>query len=243
MPFSRPIIEIINEASVTASLPELDAVYGSATKAAPVGEIGRRLKSVVNDACYHLNREVIWAGAWRTAEFTVPAGTQGVPYPNDMDRIRSSTFYNKASPFNSSHGNETAQNWRAQKALPVNTMENRWRLGADRILMNPVPDEEAVFTFEYVSGWPIVDPEDHFKPSITQDTDRVIFDENVFKLELKWRILREFGEAFNVEQREAVNALDRRKAQEQAGGPITYGTGGNDGSVAGFFASNSVVLG
>lgn len=242
MPFSRPIIDLVNEASATASVPELPAIWGSVTTAAPSGEVGRRLKSVTNDAMYHLNRETVWEGAWRTAEFTVPEGTEGVPFPNDMDRIRSETFYNSGAPIFSVHGAETAGNWRGQKAFPYHRISNRWRLGADRILLHPVPSEEVVFTFEYVSGWYAVDPQDNFKPAITRDTDRVIFDENVLKLELKWRILREFGEAFDSEYAEAVNALARKKSQERAAGPISYGSGSIH-DIAGFVGDNKVVLG
>lgn len=242
MPFSRPVLDLINEASASASVPELASVFGSATVAAPSMEVARRLKSATHDACEHLNREAVWQAAWRTAQFTVPAGAQGVPFPQDMDRIRSETFYRQGMPYWSSHGSETAQSWRAMKALPHDPISSRWRLGADRILMYPVPSETETFTFEYISGWFAVDPQGNFKPHITQDTDRVIFDNNVFKMELKWRILREFGEPYDSEYTEAANALSRRNAADQAPGAISYGSKRPE-DLAGYFVSNQLILG
>jgi hypothetical protein len=242
MPFSRPVLDLINEASASSSVPELPAIFGSATTAAPSNEISRRLKSAFHDACDHINRETVWLGAWRTAEFTVPAGTEGVPFPPDMDRIRSETFYQEGMPYFASHGSETALHWRAHKALPHEPLTHRWRLGADRILMHPVPSDQETFTFEYVTGWYSVDPQDNFKDRVTQDTDRLIFDNNIVKLELKWRILREFGEPYDGEYMEAAQAIARRKAQEQAPGVISYGSQRPD-DLAGYFAGNRVVLG
>lgn len=242
MPFSRSILDLTNEATATAGIEELPAIYGTAAIPAPKDQTVRRLKGCINDACNNLNRSFVWPTMWRTAEITVPAGYDGVPIPPDMDRIRSETFFQKNNPFWSSHGSQSAASWRSMKALPHDPIANRWRLGADRILFHPVPSEDEVFMFEYVSGWYCVDTDDRFHPMITSDDYRTVFDDHILKLELKWRVLREFGEAYGVELTEANEAINARMAQENAPSPIRYGRGSVD-DIVGHFESNTVVIG
>jgi len=242
MPVSRPILEIVNEASVSASVPSLSSIFGTSTVAAPTDDTARRLISATRDACDFLSGVVDWEDAWRTVEFSVPAGSEGVPIPADFDRIKSETWYEKNNPYWSNQSMTTARTWRGMKAVPNEPLGKHWRIGADQILLFPTPSETEVFSFEYITSYYTVDENGRFKDRITSDNDRTIFDNFVLKLELKWRILKEFGEAHANEYAEAKTEINRRKAHESGAGPIQYG-GTKPQIEAGYFISDKVVLG
>ncbi|MCG7492468.1 hypothetical protein [Thalassobius sp. Cn5-15] len=242
MPFSRSILEIVNEASASASVSALPAIFGTAAIAAPTDETTRRLKGVIHDAAQFLNRETVWQSQWRTAQFTVPAGDESVPFPPDMDRIRSNTFYTQSHQYDRVHGNATAEEWRYLKSGNYSPFVDRFRIGADRIFIYPTPSDQMVFDFEYVSGFPWVDINGYFRGFCTSDDFRSVFDDFVLKLELKWRILREFGEPYAEEKQEADEEFAKRKSQEAAAPSIRFGSRDSSG-LAGYYESNTVVLG
>lgn len=242
MPISRPIIELINEVSHAASVPEMDVIFGTATVAGPKDETVRRLKSAVAESITTLNREFNWQEQVRLAEFTLAPGDTAVPYPDDFDRLEPGTMHRKDMWGRVHLGPATATEWRQAQFPLASGINIRWRFAADRIMIEPGPATADTMQFEYVSKHAVIDANGYFQPRVKRDDDRLAMDEHLTKLDLKWRILREFGEAFADEKQECIDALHLRFSQQTGGGPVCYGSG-NQYNVAGYTESNTVILG
>lgn len=246
MPVSRPILEILNEVTVSASIPELPAIFGDSSIAAtrPSDETVRRIKSVVNDACVFLSRSQNWQSMWRLAEFTVPAGEKSIPYPPDFDRIATDTLMAKETYFSNLHGPASPEGWRLSQTLTPNIGCIQWRMGQDRLHFNQEVSEDVVFNFEYASSFYVVDRNDRFQARVTNDSDRLAFDDFMVKAELKWRILREFGEPYAEEKLEADTYRKERAVAEEGEKDIRIGCGPRTHQPQiGSMFSNKVVVG
>lgn len=181
----KTLIQLVQTIAAELSFPTPQAVVSS--QDANVAKLFASVRAVCDD----LLVEHDWQALQQRATFTSVANQEAYPWPSDVQRFISGTFFdqNQRWPM---RGPLTPTEWESLKASQLGTsVFQPFRVMGNKLLLCPIPQSSG-FTgiFEYQSSNYVRDPGSGLtKPDFTQDSDVCLFDHRVvvYGVKLKWQ--------------------------------------------------------
>jgi hypothetical protein len=125
--------------------------------------------------------------------------------------------------FSATKGNITPAAWQAEKGfgLAATFFARPWRLKADagrERKFSLVDDPGGAYTiaYEYVTDQWCFDGASIYYADIQADSNQPVFDDYLFEMQTRWRVLKALGLPYQEEQREAVLLENTLFGQERA---------------------------
>lgn len=156
--------------------------------------------------------------------FTTSAGTldYALPVSPEFDRVVPGTTFD-LSTFEPMRGPMTWIATAITKADGINTAEigRTWRLRMSatrqkRFTLTEDPNGAFTLSFYYATKQWVYDGSTGYRSDIAADTDQPLFDDYLFELESKWRVLRALGLPYGDEALSASQVRGERRGREAA---------------------------
>lgn len=155
-----------------------------------------------------------------TIETTIAtvASTSSYALPSDFDRFVVHTDWDRTNKWRL-YGPLTPAQWQSSKSgLATSASRRLWRLrpvtGANKFYVDPTPTAVETLAYEYISNkWAITSGAT--TATLTLDADTVLFDQELWELDIIWRMLRVLGQPYADEKQEAIDALDAAVADDR----------------------------
>lgn len=144
--------------------------------------------------------------------FTTAAGITEYPLPTSpaWHHMLPGTAWDRTN-FSKTKGNISPAAWQAEKGfgLAATFFARPWRLKADagrQRVFALVDDPAGAYTiaYEYVTDQWLYDGSNLYYADIAADADQPVFDDYLFEMATRWRVLKALGLPYQEEQREAV---------------------------------------
>ncbi|MCK5444866.1 MAG: hypothetical protein KAI73_04535 [Rhodospirillaceae bacterium] len=128
--------------------------------------------------------------------------------PSDFNRFITECFWNRSSN-NLMSGPITSVEWNGLKVQSFTSENEKFIFRGGAILTQPIVDTNADMAFEYVSkNWVDIAAGGTPKASMTIDTDVTLLDEEMVIAIVKYEWLKDEGQPYKEEAKEAKDALD-----------------------------------
>lgn len=169
-------------------------------------------------------RQRDWRALTFEHTFSTADGTLEYALPTDpaFHHYKNGTAFDRTN-YRRLTGPLDAASWQYGEALLTvgGGIEQRFRIKSDtstprvnKFFLLDDPDGTYTLAYEYVTHEWLYDGSSGYKESITADTDVPVFDEQLFELEVLWRVLRRLGEPYFDEKDEAMRTASVMYAQE-----------------------------
>lgn len=146
-----------------------------------------KLTAMMHEAIGDLLAEYDWQFLRREHTITTTSGVDEYPFPTDIDRFISGTFFDRTNRWEIP-GSLTAPVWQNVKAWHAGFPFSRFTIANDRIKFYPTPANALSFACEYVSNRVVNTSGGEPLTEATSDSDIILFDHRlvIALLKLKW---------------------------------------------------------
>jgi hypothetical protein len=243
-------------------LPQVTALFAASGRRTRVVEIAQL--AILETVEELLNKE--WSALRTKATITSVAAQEAYDLPSDYDFMLTETFWTgpNAPGRIPGFGPVMLPTWRFFKNWGLGgTMYPRWRVENGQILIHPTPAASGtVYEFDYISNaavygaggyvwgsfswgqghWTASEAAAGYKAAFTKDDDQFKLQDKLLRRGIRWRMLKEAGQAFAMEREEYEREVDSEFAKDRGGPgrikigrdtkniPPIFSTIGNDGS-------------
>lgn len=207
------LLSILQTASAEIGVPSPIAAFGSGNQQT------QQMIALANREGRELARDYNWQILVKEGTFaTVAAEDQGdiLTIAPDFDRFVNQTFFNRSQQ-RRVWGPISEERWQHNKAWPVSTIYNEYRLRGNDILFYPAPSAGEAVYFEYVSKHWCQSAAGVGQAAFAADTDVPILDEDLITLGLIWRFRKakrmDYGAEFDeyARRRDSLQGRDGSK--------------------------------
>ena len=188
----------------------------------PEGEL---LETLANRVGKRLSRRFDWQSLVIITTITTASSTAEYSTLSDFDRFIFNTWWDTTN--NRKVSTASPQLWEHLKnGLAVsNDSDKRVRQYSDSIFIHPTPTATETLTYEYISDkWVSNAAGDTFYTTFQADTDVPLVPEELFELELLWRIKKHFKSPYLDDKDEAERAFREYQADDGISEIIVDGT-------------------
>lgn len=240
---TKQIIDIVNEARIGTSLPQVTALFGANIRVTRTVEYAlSAIRETLEDF-----RSKPWTAMEALASFTTANNVEAYPVPPDFDYMLTETYWSRANPPNNrGFGPVSKENWRYLKNMgPVSSITPRFRLQGSSLIIFPVPTSAVVQEFDYISRnmvygtggivwgsftwgagvWNSTAGSPGWKAEFTANDDTFRLDDAILRKGIHWRLLMLSGKPFAAQREEFFRDLDKQFARDD-GGPGRISVGG-----------------
>lgn len=184
-------------------------------------DTARALLSSAKSAAKSLYKAHVWIRLQKEHTFTTTASTADYDMPSDYGRLLGRTVWDRSN-FNDMKDGLSPVQWQAYKSSILGDTPATWKRfritnssATKTFTIHPTPTVTGeTLVFEYVSNkWCEAD-DGTLKSDFTLDDDNVLFDEHLWFLGTRWRVLNRFGLAYVEERAEYEMELNKAKANE-----------------------------
>jgi hypothetical protein len=207
------ILTICQDVSKEAGLGSPPTIVGA------TDDTGIQLLAMANRAGRNLARRS-WQILQKEHTFTTVAAQASYALPADYARYLDDTAWDRSSYW-SVRGSLSPQEWQRYKSgIVASSPRSRFRVKAGALYIDPTPTAAKSMVIEYVSNAWVLSGGVAFT-KIQADTDTVVFDDDLFKVELLWRFLNRKGLAYGEEKREAELLADKLIGMDTPSSPVS----------------------
>jgi hypothetical protein len=182
-------------------------------------DTAQQLLAMANRAGRHLAL-LNWQNLQLEHTFPTTPGIPNYPLPPDFARYVNDTAWDRTTYWKV-RGSLSPQDWQRYKSSLASSSSpwSRFRIQQSDVWIDPTPTSVRNLVIEYISnGW--CDSAASFVTKIQTDADTVVFDGDLFKIELLWRFLNRKGLAYGEEKREAELLADRLIGMNTPSDPV-----------------------
>lgn len=248
---AKTILQIVNEARIGTSLPRVTSLFSADARRNRVVEIAEL--AILETQEDFLKRN--WSGLETKATITSVADQEAYDLPSDYHHALSETFWTNRMR---GVGPVMPKDWRYFKNWRMGgTMHPRWRVVGSTIEIFPAPTADGqVYEIDYVSDamvygadgyvwgsfswglgyWNAASASSGYKSAFNTNNDTFKLDETVLRKGIRWRMLRDSGKPYAVEEEEYRRSMDVAQAMDR-GGPGTVNVGHHPASDPGLFTT------
>lgn len=196
------LLSISQDAAVEAILPTPASIIGSAdpNSVRILGLAKRSLQSVSR----------VWPWQELVAEHTfttTAAAAQVGAIPSDFDYILPGTCWDRTANWRLG-GPKTSQQWQRMQVRDTSGVFTSFRVRGDVFLAHGTPSSGSTVAYEYAINTPCQDASGTAQVTWAADTDVAKISEVLLTLDLKWRIIKSFGRAYDEDLNEFIEELD-----------------------------------
>jgi len=157
-----------------------------------------------------LARSYEWQELQKEHTFTGVVSQNNYSLPTDFDRFINRTFWNTSNN-REVFGTTTAKDWRfLNNNVNSGSIEERYRIRANEILIYPTPTATDNYIVEYISSYIVNSSGGSGQTDWQADTDVPNIDDYIVRLDATWRLLNMQGRPYAEKQRERDLALAER---------------------------------
>lgn len=252
---TKTILQIVNEARVGSSLPQVSALFGASERRTRTVEYAE--SAILDTVDDFLERP--WTALETLATITTVASQEAYDLPPDYSFMLTETFWAQNSPpTRPGVGPLSKERWRALKNWgPSTTITPMWRVQGGDIILFPVPTESSqTQQFDYISKycvygaggylwgsfsygmgvWTAAATAAGYKAAFTVDSDTFKLDDAVLKMGIRWRLLKLCGLPYAADREEYLRAMDIAFARDD-GGPGRIRVGERPGRTGSEFSN------
>lgn len=183
-------------------------------------DTARRLLQSAQRTGNELARRWYWSFLTREHTFDTVEDQSAYDLPDDFDRMIPHTQWDRDNEWRL-WGPLTPQEWQFVKSGVAEEGPRRdYRIkpdsGTNKVFLSPPPgtgEDGETLVFEYISTNWCVDTNGDGRSKFQADTDKPRFDDELFRLGIRWRILRSLGLEYLTE----FDEFDRLQSQRIAG--------------------------
>jgi hypothetical protein len=213
------VLTIIQEVCDRLSLTRPSVVYTSTDQNVI------QLRGLLTEAAVALARrpERGWQALQAEWSFvTVNAQVQtNAPLPPDFYAFVPNSFFNR-STMRPVWGPYTPAQWQLLQARPaLSTVYLGYRERAGQFLIGPAPNAGDTIAYEYVSSYWAKSSAAQPKATFTADDDGTYLDEELLKLDLKWRYKQAKGLDYGEDMETAERAIQKALAEDGGSGELS----------------------
>jgi hypothetical protein len=166
-----------------------------------------------------------WQSLQRSQAFVTVAQEEqtNTPIPTDFRRFVPDSFFNRDQK-RPLIGPLTPQQWQLQQVWPLVGFFLLWREREGKYLITPPPLAGQIIAYEYISSYWAKSSAGVAKATFTSDDDGTYLDEELLKLDLRWR----WKEAKGLDYGEDMATFERERslALGDDGGSTSLNQGG-----------------
>lgn len=158
--------------------------------------------------------------------FSTADGTAAYALPSDFDRIVDDSVWDRSNYWEV-RGPLNPQEWQAIKSGLATSAQLRKRFrikstsGTRQFYIDPTPSAVETMVFEYISSHWCEDSGGTGQAALAADTDVLRIDEELWSLDMEWRMLRSLGLDYEEERTEAERALSAYFGSD-GGAPVLF---------------------
>lgn len=242
---TKTILNIVNEARVGSSLPQVTSLFGATVRRTRTVEFAEAaILDTIDDFLKYP-----WTGLETLATITTSAADESYPLPADFHFMLTETYWSQGSPPTMrGSGPMSKETWRYFKNWGgAGSLSTRWRIQGDQMIIFPVPVGEVTHQYDYISKnicygvggylwgsfswgqgvWTAAETAAGYKSAFTKDTDTFKLDDDLLKKGIRWRLLKLAGLPYAADRAEYERDMDIAKARDD-GGPGRIGIGRGD---------------
>lgn len=157
-----------------------------------------------------LARSYEWQELQKEHTFAGVVSQNNYSLPTDFDRFINRTFWNTSSN-REMVGTTTARDWRfLNNNVNSGSIEERYRIRNNEILIYPTPTATDNYIFEYISSYVVDSSGGSGQTDWLADDDTPNIDDYIIRLDATWRLLNMQGRPYAEKQRERDLALAER---------------------------------
>ena len=157
-----------------------------------------------------LARSYEWQELQKEYTFAGVVSQNNYSLPTDFDRFINRTFWNTSSN-REMVGTTTARDWRfLNNNVNSGSIEERYRIRNNEILIYPTPTATDNYIFEYISSYVVDSSGGSGQTDWLADDDTPNIDDYIVRLDATWRLLNMQGRPYAEKQRERDLALAER---------------------------------
>lgn len=233
---SKSILQIVNEARVGTSLPRVTSLFSADSRKTRTVEIAElAILETVEDFLDHA-----WGALETQATITTVSGTEAYALPSDFHELLTETYWLTSAKL-PGFGPVSKADWRYFKNWGIGgTMYPRWRVQGGYIYIYPTPTADGqTHQFDYISKnlvygvggyqwgsfswglgqWTAAETSAGYKEAFTKNEDTFKLDDAVLRKGIRWRLLRDSGMPYAVEERDYRTQMDRLISADKGGPP------------------------
>lgn len=166
-----------------------------------------------------------WTALISTYTFATVSGTASYALPSDFRAFAHMSQWDRTNSL-PVFGPTSAQTWQFLKSgISEGATINRWfRIQGGYFYIHPTPTSADTVAFDYYSkNWITKQSDSSSVRDFYSDSDTTRLDEDLLRLDLKWRFLQAKGWPFEAEYKEFDAVLEDLKADDGGKGPICLG--------------------
>lgn len=151
-----------------------------------------KLTALLHETLDDLLREHDWQFLRREYTVTTTAGVESYPFPEDIDRFLSGTFYDRTNRWELP-GSLTPSQWQNLKAWQSGHPFQKFTVANNQIKFYPTPGNAITFVCEYIANVVANSSGGIEKSVVDADSDVIVFDHRLVTSLLKLKWLTSFG--------------------------------------------------
>ena len=223
--------------TVLSIAQDVVAVIGVANVTSLVGSSephARALRVITNTAGRELQQKRNedgqgWVALTREHEFDTVAGQAAYAFPEDFDEIVGDTAWDRDS-YRSMRGPLSPQQWQTIKSGLIETtrISPNFRVksnddGRRLFYLDPTPTTIETLVFEYISTHWVVSATGERKESVSADSDKTLFHDELMYKSVLWRFKESRGLSFSPQAADYEMDVANRLARDAGGKIIAVG--------------------
>lgn len=148
------------------------------------------------------------------------ASQDNYPVPLDYARYQNDTAWDRTNYWQM-RGSLSPQDWQRYKSgIVATTPRSRFRVRTNLVYIDPTPSSVRTLVIEYLSNQWVFSGVNGFT-KIQTDADTIVFDEDLFKVEMLWRYLDRKGLAYAEQKYEAERLADELIGKDTPSSPVS----------------------
>lgn len=214
-----PLLDVVQNVCDEVGLPRPAAVAASSD------QLARQMLALANASLKSISREFTWPELQREHSFPTVIAQAAYALPANYRKLISHTVFD-ATKFYQMKGSVSPQEWQYTKSLNLGTLSRaKLRIYGNplQIVILPTPAAVETVVFEYTTKNFAKDQANVEQLQYTVDTDTSIVNEDLIRMDLKWRIKHAKGLEFSADLAEAQAAMRSEFSKSMAFPAIQVG--------------------